>query len=74
MQGKDIIIEQLNYKYISELEVVKLTSFAAQTLRNWRCEGKGIPYYKINRKVVYRLDDVISFMEAHRIKTDKNDY
>ena len=56
-------------KYINEVQVFEMTDIAVQTLRNHRFQGRGIPYYKIGRSIRYRLDDVIAFMEGHKIQT-----
>jgi hypothetical protein len=44
-----------------------MTGRAVQTLRNDRCKCKGIPYSKIGASIRYKVDDVVSFMEGHRI-------
>jgi hypothetical protein len=56
--------------YIDEQEVAKITGRALSTLRNERFNRRGIPYYKVGRSVRYKLEDVIGFMEAHRIFTE----
>ncbi|MCX5906521.1 MAG: helix-turn-helix domain-containing protein [Deltaproteobacteria bacterium] len=61
--------EEKDVRYISEKEVHRITSIPIQTLRNFRCQGKGISYSKFGRSVRYRLQDVIEFMESHRIET-----
>lgn len=37
-------------------------------LANDRCAGIGVPYVKIGRSVLYRLDDVLAFEDAHRVE------
>jgi len=54
-------------RWLNETEVAELTGRAKQTLRNDRCRGRGCPYYKIGGSVRYKLDEVITFMDAHRI-------
>ncbi len=54
-------------KWLTEKEVSKMTGRAEQTLRNDRTKRQGIPYSKIGRSVRYKIKDVISFMDAHRI-------
>ena len=54
--------------YVSEKEVSARTNIALQTLRNWRSTGQGLPYYKVGRKVLYRLDETMQFIENHRIE------
>ncbi|MCI5221995.1 MAG: DNA-binding protein, partial [Candidatus Electrothrix sp. AR4] len=36
-------------------------------LRNDRCKCKGIPYSKIGASIRYKVEDVVAFMEGHRI-------
>lgn len=54
-------------RYLTPGEVEKITGRKLQTLANERHLGRGIPYYKIGSSVRYKLGDVISFMERHRI-------
>lgn len=54
-------------KYLSEKEVSGITGIALSTLRNHRSLRKGIPYMKIYRSIKYSLEDVLDFMESHRI-------
>lgn len=54
-------------RWLNEKQVSKMTGRAEQTLRNDRVKRQGIPYSKIGRSIRYRMDDVISFMEANRI-------
>jgi hypothetical protein len=54
-------------RYLTPLEVEKFIGRKLQTLANERHQGRGIPYYKVGSSVRYKLADVISFMERHRI-------
>ena len=56
--------------YINEKEVAKLTGRKVPTLRSDRHKGQGIPYRKIFRKVLYRLDEVVAFVESRKIETE----
>ena len=56
-------------KWINEKEVAEMTGWAVQTLRNDRCKCKGIPYSKVGASIRYKVEDVIFFMEGHRIIT-----
>jgi hypothetical protein len=58
-------------KYLTEKQVAEMTGLALQTLRNDRYLGQGIPYVKLRRSVRYSLEDVISHMEAHKIRTSE---
>ncbi len=55
---------------LKEKQVAILTGDAVQTLRNRRCKGIGIPYYKNGRNITYSLQDVIDYMDKKRIDTD----
>ena len=57
-------------KYITEIEVSEITGRALSTLRNERSKGEGIIYIKVGRSVRYDLQDVIDFMESHKIQTE----
>jgi len=58
-------------KYIDEREVANITGFALSTLRNNRFKGEGISYVKVGRSVRYNLQDVVKFMEAHRVQLEE---
>jgi hypothetical protein len=53
--------------YIPPVEVERITGRKLQTLANERYRGCGIPYYKVGGSIRYKLADVISFMERHRV-------
>ena len=59
-------------QYVTEKEVSRITGLALPTLRNERHLGRGIPYCKVGRSVRYLLQDVIDFMESHKIQTERN--
>ncbi len=54
-------------RYLTEKEVGHMTGFALSTLRNKRFNREGIPYLKIRRSVRYALQDVLDYMNAHKI-------
>ena len=60
-----------NNRYLNERQVSEITGRALSTLRNERSKRTGIPYYKIGRSVRYNFQDVIQFMESHKIIPDK---
>ena len=55
-------------KYIPETEVSRLTSLSLSHLRNMRCLGQGINYYKLGKRVVYRLSDVLRYVEDRKVQ------
>lgn len=58
-------------QYLKETEVSEITGIALSTLRNQRFKGAGIPYSKLNRSVRYSLEDVVRYMEQHRVNTQR---
>jgi len=56
-------------RYLNEVQVAEMTGRALSTLRNERFSRCGIPYIKIGRSVRYSLQDVVQYMEAHKILT-----
>jgi hypothetical protein len=66
---------EIRVEYLTEREVAKLTRRALQTLRNERCKGKGIPWIKLGSSkrasVRYALDDVLGYMERHKVVPPK---
>jgi excisionase family DNA binding protein len=59
----------MNEQYLTDAEVAQLTKIGLSTLRNQRCKNVGIPYVKFGRSVRYKLQDVINFLDSHKIKT-----
>lgn len=59
-------------KYLNESEVAELTGLAIQTLRNWRHCRKGPGFLKISSSVRYDQEEVIAFMDRHKVKTDES--
>jgi hypothetical protein len=60
--------ELLKKPYLNEKEVSALTGRALSTLRNERHLRRGLPYIRpFPRSIRYRLQDVLSFMEARRV-------
>lgn len=54
-------------KYLTDRAVEELTGIKRQSLANSRHLGRGIPYSRVGRSIRYKLADVLSFMEQHRI-------
>ena len=59
--------QQTSPRYLTELEVGRITGLALATLRNHRYLGKGIPYVKFGRSIRYLLDDVIQYANERRV-------
>jgi hypothetical protein len=56
-------------KYWNDRQVSAVTGLAVQTLRNQRSKGKGIPYSKVGRRVLYDSAEVIGFIESRKRST-----
>lgn len=67
MKEKCLTVEEKT-KYLTERGVAEVTGFALSTLRNWRATKKGITYSKLGRAVRYEMNDVIAFMQSHRVE------
>ena len=65
--------EAIKALYLKEKEVSKITRRGLQTLRNDRHHGKGIPYIKNGRSILYRLDDILNYLNSRRISTLDSD-
>lgn len=55
-------------KYLTEKQVSEITRIALSTLRNHRHQRRGIPYVKYGKSVRYDLNDVLNFMDNHKIR------
>lgn len=59
-------------RLLTETEVSEITGKAIQTIRNERCERRGIPYVKVGRRSVrYLPQDILEFIKRHRIDPEK---
>ena len=59
-----------NELFITERELSRIMKCSVSKLRSDRHLGRGIPYYKINRKVLYKKKEAIGCIEARRIETE----
>ena len=66
MQVRQLIDEQVP-QLIDEKKLAKIIDKSLQTIRNDRCQKKGIPYFKLGRSVKYSLDDVKNYIAKSRI-------
>jgi hypothetical protein len=51
----------------SVTEAARFLGLRPQTLYNKRCYGRGPVYYKIGRRVLYRLADLEKYLAEHRV-------
>jgi len=63
MMDKDLLPMNLN-----ECQAAKFLGLEnRQTLSNWRHERRGPAYCKVGRRIIYRREDLESYMTARRI-------
>ena len=54
-------------RYLPEKTVAEMTGFSLSKLQQDRFYRKGIPYIKIGRNIRYSMQDVLDYMESHKI-------
>ena len=57
----------MDIKLIKPKEVANILMCSERTLEAWRREEKGPCYYKIEGKILYKLEDILSFIESSRV-------
>lgn len=55
-------------QFLTEKEVAELTGFSLSKIQQDRFYRRGIPYSKAGRCVRYLLQDVLHFMEQHKVQ------
>lgn len=51
---------------VDEYEVSEILGISCHTLRRWRYNNLGLPFYKIGKCVRYKMEDVERFIEENR--------
>jgi hypothetical protein len=59
----------LQKKMLSPAQVAELYSISPGSLANWRSLKRGPKFYKISRKVLYRVEDCEDFFTANPVLT-----
>lgn len=59
-------------RLLTQQETAPFRGGSVKTLERDRWAGQGIPYLKLGRRVVYRAQDVIDWVEAQRINTTRS--
>lgn len=52
--------------FIDTNQFASLTGRSKRTVEHARLAGNGPPYYKLGRRVVYRLDEVLTWVHAQQ--------
>lgn len=55
------------YRTIDDKAVALVTGLAIGSIRNKRGDGTGPPHYRVGRRCVYRLSEVLLWMEARKV-------
>jgi hypothetical protein len=56
-------------KLISRAETAQMLGVKESTLAVWACTKRyGLDYIKIGSRAMYQLDDVLKFVESHRVR------
>lgn len=54
-----------NKPCLNQKELARRWTISHRTLETWRAAGEGPAYMKIGCRVVYRLEDVVAYEQAH---------
>lgn len=52
---------------MNDVKAAQFLGLQPQTLRNWRCQGRGPSYICVGRRRVYLLNDLVEYQKKHRI-------
>jgi len=55
-------------KWLNEKDLSEITYIPLSTLRLWRHQSRGPKYYKFNRRVKYKLQEVLDWMESKKVE------
>ena len=58
---------ELAKRLLKSRELAELLGFQESTLRQWRTEGIGPPYFRLGNRVRYDASEVGSWMAAHQV-------
>lgn len=58
-------------RLLTEKDVADRLNVNVQTLRNWRFQGRNLPYVKIGRSVRYKDGVVADFIEENTVAPEK---
>jgi predicted DNA-binding transcriptional regulator AlpA len=67
--GDVLMNMKANYSLLDAQKAAAWTGLSTSTLAKLRLSGNGPTYAKLGRRVVYRIDDLQAWIEAHRFKS-----
>ena len=56
--------------YVTHEELAVFLGIQKDTLKKWRCDGKGPSHVKFGRRTLYPKADVLDWLETQRRRTD----
>lgn len=56
--------------WLTNEDLIKQLGVSRRTLFQWRQERK-ITFYQVNRSIVYKLEDVLAFLEKYKISCNE---
>lgn len=64
------VINQNNMSIlVRDTEAARLLGVAVQTVRNWRCKGRGPNFIIVgDRGIRYSLDDIVKYRDQKRVE------
>jgi len=57
-------------RHLNETQAAEIVGLSVKTLRRMRYERRGIPYFKLSRRVVYSETDLAEWLHAHRVEPE----
>jgi hypothetical protein len=57
-----------NREFGTEADVERITGRKRRTLQKDRCIGRGFPFYRVGRSILYDLDEVRALVRAGRVE------
>ncbi|MGE0759586.1 MAG: helix-turn-helix transcriptional regulator [Pirellulaceae bacterium] len=57
---------QVAQQHLNQLDLARRWRMSERTLERWRWQKSGPPYLKVGGRVIYRLDDVLTYEAAQR--------
>ena len=58
-----------DHQFINEVKVSDMTGISVATLRNHRWLGRGLPYHKFGRSVLYLEAEVLNYLDQLKVQT-----
>ena len=67
------MINDIKKILLTEAQVCEILNLNKNSLQRERCNGYGIPYVKIGRRVRYRLSDIEKYLETNTVCSHRYD-